>query len=608
MVGRGHIGDFNTCWEKIKKTRPGSLYQFIENKLIEHRSSYENLFEPIEDIEIESRISEVSHYFQKIIDSSKSDVRFWLSGGKDSRAIVGLLSGAKRFDQITFQTHGEKFAPDVMAANLVAHSLGVTKNHSTMSSSLNEPTIDIATSLARDLLSDSTGSSLADFRLIPNSDLLIFGGHESGYKTNPNELNLEEYLKSRRYWPDNQGILKSEIYQNILKTYESNLRNSLGSIPKEKYPQLEALLYVIGTRVTAAHVNSHVSRSEIHPFLDGRMIRLLFGVSNEALKNQIIHYVMMRQSSSPIESLPFAADNWPSGTADFAKKIRLPFRASAQNSYKFMDYFPSQKNFGGYSWRLDLIQRTRQFMKSYIYDNKGYFDFINLNRFEMMLAEDISELKISSIYSQLALLKTCLTHFINNGTEIFDFNKEKLIAEKINYVLDEQKMKPNNFNIIDAYKKKIHDYEVAIALAAERDRSNSDVLQKTINNHVAHALVKVIGENYEKLEKELTQIGYKIIPKNGLLISKNNSKINLRCYILNTSKKNNTLLIAVKNRSPKTPLKEFNWSKSGNFWFKYIPYANAGQMTTIDLEIGSIGDDVYLLPWYCNDLIFFSEV
>ncbi|NKB78580.1 hypothetical protein HED49_03355 [Ochrobactrum daejeonense] len=91
----------------------------------------------------------------------------------------------------------------------------------------------------------------------------------------------------------------------------SKLRELLADAPVSRYPQVEALIFLIATRLTGSQGNAHITRSEVHPFLDGRMLRLLMGVSDEALDNQIIHYAMMRHSPAPLETAAFAADRWP---------------------------------------------------------------------------------------------------------------------------------------------------------------------------------------------------------------------------------------------------------------------------------------------------------
>lgn len=608
MLGRGHIGDFGTCWDKIQKTRPGTLYKFKENLFNFNSADFSNLFNQIKDDEIIHRVSSIANDFRDILDLNQSECRFWLSGGKDSRAIAGLLSGSERFKEITFQTHGEKFAPDVMAATAVARELGVLDHYSTARSSLTEPTINLPRAIARDLLSDCTGGSLADFRSIPDSNLLIFGGHESGYKTPPNILNLDDYLDSRRYWSDNQQILTPDAYDKIQLDFRRDLNDLLKSAPKSRFPQIEALVYVIGTRVTGAHSNSHVSRSEIHPFLDGRMVQLLFGVSDEALRNQMIHYAMMRQSSSVIESLPFAADGWPSDTVNFAKKINYPFRSLPQNPYPFRSYFPSQKKFGGYSWRLDLIKRTRSFVKSYINENKEYFNFIDLKRFNFLVDADVSSLGISSIYFHLSILKVCLTHYFNEDGHILDFRDENLIADKIEKLIGGFEMKNGDEKlIIDAYKAKIEEYENAMAIVAERDRVAESELKKTINFNIAKKISELINDR-DKLCLELKKLDYDLLSKDGISLGFKDGKLCVDGYIVNTSKKLNTLLLAIKNRSKNNVVPNLKWSDAGSFWFMYINQKDGDGSLSMEIDLGTIGGEVFLLPWYCEDPIFVSDI
>ncbi|CAN7274928.1 hypothetical protein LJR066_001202 [Acidovorax sp. LjRoot66] len=583
MVGRGHIGGFETYWEKIKKTRPGSLYEYDGRRLSEIDVNYSNLFSPINDFEINHHVDALKKNFCNIIDGSDAKCRFWLSGGKDSRAIAGLLSGADRFSDITFHTHGEKFSPDVMAATLVAHELGVLDKHSVARSSLTEVGVDFPRAIAKDLLSDCSGGSFADFRSIPDSDLLIIGGHESGYKVPPNKMNLNEYLDSRKYWPDNQNILEKDIYENIYRKFRGDLAKLLVNAPEDRYPQLESLVYVIGTRVTGAHSNTHVSRSEIHPFLDGRMVRLLFGVSSEALDSQVIHYLMMRQSSFQIESLPFASDAWPKGTLDFAAKIGHPFRSQPQRPYVFRDYFPSQKVFGGYSWRLDLIIRTKKFTMDYVRQNT-FFDFIDISQLEILFAKNDAALRISDIYFRLALLKACMVHYFNERGLLFQFSNENSIAELVSNLIEKRPQANSHKAAGSVYEDKIIQYEEAIAHVAERDRLMDTRQQAAIDYRIAKKLTEIIIDDRKKLTDELFLLGFYAIEKTGLEILNAKGRVSVEFYFINTSNRDGTFLIGVKNQPESKPVQKFSWSESGNFWYQYIN-KNDNEIVHFDVDL-----------------------
>ncbi|NKB78581.1 hypothetical protein HED49_03360 [Ochrobactrum daejeonense] len=127
IVGRSHGGDFNTYWEGIKRTHQGSVYFVDGGHLHENGASFSNLFDPIETADIPSHISRLADEFGTVLTNNTRDARLWLSGGKDSRAIAGLLSKHPRFADLSFSTHGEKFSPDIMAATKVAEMLGVSK-------------------------------------------------------------------------------------------------------------------------------------------------------------------------------------------------------------------------------------------------------------------------------------------------------------------------------------------------------------------------------------------------------------------------------------------------------------------------------------------------
>ncbi|WP_373795363.1 hypothetical protein [Neisseria dentiae] len=612
-IGRSHIGDFGTYWNEIKKTIPGCTYIASEQSLFQYKLNYASLYRSVSNHEISDYIEDVANSFCNIIDSSDRGLRFWLSGGKDSRAIVGLLSKAKRFKDISFSTFGEKFQPDVMSAQLLAKELNISHRHIIHPSSMSMPTVNIAKEISFDLLTDSVGSSLADFRKITFSDMLIIGGHENGFKALGNKLDLPEYIQNRRYWADNLGTLNTDMFDDINGWYQQQLKEVLEGCPKSRYPQIDAILFRNGTYLSGAQINSHISRSEIHPFLDGRMMRLLLGVSDEALNNQLIHYIMMRKSDAILEKIPFANDRWPADTQQIANSINLPFRATPDIPYLFQPYFPSSKVFGGYSWRLELIERTKHFVLQYLYDNRDFFDFVNFKRIQELSERNPNSLDITSIYYHLSLLKVCLIHYFNNEDILFDFSKREIIESKISTLFNASEIRHTDTpekQIIEAYKTKLNNYEVAIAEVAERDRKSATILQTKINSSIAITLSKILINDNQKLKSELDKLGFNLLSKDGLYIGKihKSCPAQVNGYMLSILNEKNKVLIALKGTSKDHTVEGFSWSEHGKFWFRYVN-TNLDNIE-FDIQIPALEADceIHLIPWYPQSDIYTSNI
>lgn len=612
-IGRAHIGDFGTYWDDIKKTIPGCTYIASEQSLFQYKLSYASLYHSISNNEISDYIEDIADSFCNIIDSSDRGLRFWLSGGKDSRAIVGLLSKAKRFKDISFSTFGEKFQPDVMSAQLLAKELNISHRHIIHPSSMSMPTVNIAKEISFDLLTDSVGSSLADFRKVTFSDMLIIGGHENGFKALGNKLDLPEYIHNRRYWADNLGTLNSDMFDDINGWYQKTLKEVLEGCPKSRYPQIDAILFRNGTYLSGAQINSHISRSEIHPFLDGRMMKLLLGVSDEALNNQLIHYIMMRKSDAILEKIPFANDRWPLNTQQIAHSIGLPFRAEPDIPYLFQSYFPSSKVFGGYSWRLELIERTRHFVLQYLYDNREFFDFVNFKRIQELSERNLQSLNITSIYYHLSLLKVCLIHYFNNEDVLFNFSKREMVESKISTLFNASEIRYSDNpdkQVIEAYKTKLNNYETAIAEVAERDRKSTTILQEKINAGIAVKLLDLFANNEEMLKLELPKLGFNILNKTGIYIGKIYKDIpsQVNGYMLSCLNEKNKVLIALKGLSQFSPIEGFSWSERGKFWFKYVNTSLSSLEFNIQIPALENDCEVHIVPWYPQSDIYISNI
>lgn len=626
MVGRTHIGDMSTYWNEITRSRPGEKYVITRDDFISFSADNRDLFDPIDTGDIRSEISDISSYFRDVLSSVSCEKRLWLSGGKDSRAIFGLIDCPSVRSDLKLTTGGEYYAPDVMAAKGISNLAGMSERHSINRPAITSSKIVIADKVASDLTIDFTGGSLADLRPISRSGVCIIGGHENGFKTKRNTRNIEDYVSDRVYWVDNLNILRREVRDGLFSSHRDSLLKILENVPVARFGQVDLVNNRNPNFLSSTITNSHVSSSEIHPFLDGRMYRLLCGVSDEALESQFIHYAMMYNSEYALESLPFAADNWPASLYEIAKKLDMPLRNGRSQPFKFNSLFPTLKSFGLYDWRLNLVDGSQRFVREYVGDNRGFFDFLSESVFSELVTKDSKEFAFKEIYTFLSILKACFVHHFNE--QILDFSLRSKIASEVNDLLDFNKLAGKSEIQKESYleqenaflKNKLEDYEKSIAAIVGQNKvetessGGSGVIGAEA---ILDALTKYafISESESTIVDSVTlALGYQKITSEGVGVASQcfnkEDKYSLSVDLFLDNNESNKLLVSFSSKSDVRP-DGFNRSDSG-FYFKYLSLPKSHGKSVTDITFGgyekSFDGEIKIMPWYSKKPIYLKNV
>ena len=626
MVGRTHIGDMSTYWNEITRSKPGTKYVVTSSCITAFEPDTKNLFDPIPNGDIQSEIAGISTYFKEILSNVSAEKRLWLSGGKDSRAIFGLIDCESVRDGLSMTTGGELFSPDVMAAQDLSALVGLSSRHTVSRPAITSSRIVVSEKIANDLTVDFTGGSLADLRPISKSDACIIGGHENGFKSKKNTKSLDEYVDDRIHWVDNLNILTPVARFELYRDYRKDLIRILSDVPVSRYSQVDLVHNRNPNFLSSTITSSHISASEIHPFLDGRMYRLLCGVSDEALDSQFIHYAMMYNSEFALESLPFAADNWPDSLHDLIKENNLPLRNGKSTPYQFNKLFPTLKSFGLYDWRLNLVDGSQNFVRDYINDNSDFFDFINIRVLNELLKKDSKDFSFKEVYTFLSLLKASFVHHFNE--KLFDFSRRGEIAAEVNRLLDFEKVtgkavesKESQKDQENAFlKSKLEDYEKSIAAIVRQHKNEEDSKGCADSPSEVEALAVIHKEAFESetpspaIEKILHSLGYQKLPQEGVVVS--NETINLKpgliCAVdlFMDNVDANKLLVSFSAESEVYP-DGFNRSESG-FYYKYLSSGNGFGESEALLSSkrfeGDVKAEIKIMPWYSKKPIFYKKV
>lgn len=428
-----HIRDFGMSMEGIRRAEPSTVIRLTIDGVHHGRAAPKNWETAIDARDLVERIEALSKDYSEMLGGFER-IELGISGGKDSRAILGLLlSGDIQRDRLRLSTGGEPFAPDVMSAQDVVEIAGLSGQHKASTPTLFSKEV-FGDMLSMDLWVDSAGTSLADLRQMPNRNLgsggLRVGGHEIGFKQQPNELDLEPYLQSRvRPWLAHP-LVKKGTCDHLAESFVSRTREFLQHAPKRRYNAIDLAMNHITLHTSSTQTVSHLGNFEVHPMLDPRFLELLVGTSNELVAAQFIHYAMMHQAKEPLEVPAYANDEWPKGLAELAAAAAIPFRGTPKPAYRFLEFFPSQTGFGRHNWRFRMYAMYTPWMKEYIHDEKSRLDFLELKNIDELLSRDHKDWNFRDIYRIGCLLKICLTDYF--GVRAWHLSNRGSIEAEIN--------------------------------------------------------------------------------------------------------------------------------------------------------------------------------
>ncbi|WP_127021623.1 hypothetical protein [Rheinheimera mangrovi] len=608
IVGRNHISDTDTYWRDLKKVEPSNTY-FFDGDLTSF--SAENYFAlNLSRHDVVDKIEDFANSFNKSIAISPVKKRLWLSGGKDSRAILGLIS-KDNLSNFDFVTHGESYSPDVMSSKDVSNFLGVSNQHVINNVNIGEGAIDIYKRLAVDLAWCFSGNSFADLKMFYNNkNLLVVGGHENGFKSKSNKLDLKEYVNSRKYWVDSFGILTKEYYVHQYEYYKKTLYDVLQYYPKSRFSQAESVHFRNSTYLASALSSCHLGTSEIHPFLDGRMYELLVGVDDQILESQFIHYVMTTKQNTDLAGISYANDKWPTDLRDWIGTQNYD-RVSSKRPYEFKKYFPSQKGFGLHGWRLQLVSLSKNFVINYYTDNASFFDFIDFGRLHELSEKTIDSFVLKDIYFWLSLLKAALIHYFDK--KILSFDSVEDVALEIKNVLNYQgnaffkgTASEDVINILKLKNKALEDcvanqeHLIRYFEEGENDALSSKVDVKMLAVLSANELeTRLLANFYKKLEGEMVLDSIDANYVGNVIFS---------CKLITQSGQQNKALIFFKCEKGVVKSDSLIWSDAG-FYYKYLETRNFYNEIKIAVHLSSSAEKIIIgvRPWYSDATIFLKD-
>lgn len=426
-----HSFDYEHHLEGMLRTQPGSQWTLTRNGSFEQKMKldWSELCEPIDPREVPRLLNEVIDDISEYILGTQMAKNLSLSGGKDSRAVLGLLGDDIEGRWVNFNTYGEVYAPDVMAASSVVNLMGLQRNHYISKPSLVSQPANLVSSIANDLFSDVALSSLADIRQVGVRRPMLLGGHEFGTKDGPNTLSLEQFIDREATFFERSSLLSEQGRSVLREQLFENLREQLSDVPTEKLEVAWKIRSRMPLLIGAVLTNLNVAATEVHPFLDYRFFRLVLGSDPRFTNSQSLHYLLNRRMSKPIENAAFADDEWPPQLWDLIEDMGVHRRGHPAGPYKFNRAFPSQSSFGRYNWRVDLFSRMRTGVTEYLRDGDFDSTLVDVDQMVQLVERDEKSWSFHELYQLGSVLKFCLTNLL--GPKLLDSQNRDLVENAV---------------------------------------------------------------------------------------------------------------------------------------------------------------------------------
>lgn len=602
MAGRTHLGDSGSYWDQIQRTMPSRKYLF-DGSLHTIETDYSGLFDPIPATEVPDAMADIVSHFDRVLEDVPAAKRLSLTGGKDSRAILGLMSGIGQAENLKANTSGALFSPDVMSARHLSEALGISHRHSISRPRVAQPAGDIAGRVADDLLLDFAGRSLADISKFSFAGDLVLGGHEAGIKSPLNDRSLDTFVHARRYWADDRKVLAPEVRRQLILGYQERLRETLADVPPAYFDKIEGLEYRLPHRNSANITASHVGGSQLHPFYDGKIVRIICGLDPEILGSQYIPYYFTALAQVDIVSPRFADDAWPEqlhslvAEHNLVKNGRYP---RARLPYRFRPYFPTEKRFGMFDHRIDLCDMSSHRLLEYVHDNRAFFDYLDMDQVIPLVSKGGSEKTFREMYVHLGLLKSALVHAVSS--DLFSFDAHSTIASSVESFLSVQDRtssvsspSPDQAAVLEdrirRYEASIGEMEESI-VRAEEDAAESDVdvtndfaSESLSRNHDEHAN-STFGARFGFSDVLAASRGdYFPIPNGGLHVATVDSSrpLELTGQFFGQALTKRSALVLIENATV-APFSSLLYSKKLGGYFRYISLDPATGDFRVDLQ------------------------
>lgn len=242
-----------------------------------------------------------------------------LSGGKDSRAVLGMLASAGlagRLDRII--TTGAKFSPDVLSARAVAAAVDLTDRHVIGEPALQFEAGQLADGTVASLAAVGSALSLFDVPAdVFRPDRLTFSGMQEALK--PSALSaypVDDFdsfaAAASRHALDPADILQTAARDEIVTRRVDGLSRLRGQgVPTDRLAGVVAWRQRGGGWAGSIMAPHRAANRHFNPLMDPALVKLTFCLPRVCTDGGLIPFLLTARAPVNLVDIPFANDSWP---------------------------------------------------------------------------------------------------------------------------------------------------------------------------------------------------------------------------------------------------------------------------------------------------------
>lgn len=388
---------------------------------------------------VDAEIDRISDYMARAYrHSGVEDIDVSLSGGKDSRVILGLTRHADLIPHVKqVWTRGTHYSPEVLAAQDVCAAIGVV-DHEVRRPPLFSATYVNAGLVIRSISGHEGMLSLFDVcGITPRKDFR-FQGHELGlragrFATAPT-TDIDTFVKtSIKSWSNPVAVVRDpdRNYGALAGFFHDGY--SAGA-PVE---DLGDLHYMSDRRPAWAAVISildYCGGKISNPLVEGGVVRFAFSVPAQFRRTEAFHYLALRRTAPEIVNLPFADQSWSAALLSYLEDLGVKGIDPSPRPYKGSKHYPNERNPYVNNVKIDMFDVLKPIVNEMILENRQFFEeMIDVDRFiERQASEKIPNFQY--LYAALGIYSAVLMK--QYGVAIFDRERQKGVIEDLQGRMD----------------------------------------------------------------------------------------------------------------------------------------------------------------------------
>lgn len=255
----------------------------------------------------------------KVLDLSEERFLFPLSGGKDSRLLLGLLLASGQKDRISVYTDGPTDSPEVRSAKLVCEQFGLDHERRDPFEESKTNSFTLHDKLMGHLILSDGETSPKDLLVPSEAPLKVsLHGQEMGLRNISGKApmgsrdDLHKWFRSHLSNGDKCKFLTTEAaratMENVYAFADGAIaaQNSIGDIPS-----LHRVIFRGGRWVS--RIWRYYNDRQFAPFLlvEPELISATFNSGAQSRINEEFHFEMLRRVDKTLVEIPFAEQTWP---------------------------------------------------------------------------------------------------------------------------------------------------------------------------------------------------------------------------------------------------------------------------------------------------------